>query len=215
MEKNRFGSEESISGEGSTLDATIEIRKYLRLFIEEKDINSLTDIPCGDAHWMGDESFFNVKYVGIDIVDALISQNQEKYFGFSAEFKCKNIIEEPLGINSKLIVCRDLLVHLSLSDCLKTLHNLSKENSSYIALTTFTRTLENSDLVYPPNSSDSVRWRPLNLSLPPFNFGEPELLIDEKCQERDGDRVYDDKCLAIYKLDTILSRIGKTELINL
>jgi hypothetical protein len=208
MEKNKFGNDESISGEGSTLEATREIRNYLKLFIQQKEIKSITDIPCGDAHWMGDESFFNVKYVGIDIVEDLVNRNREKYSEFSAEFYCKNIIEEPLGLDSEIIICRDLLVHLSLSDCLKVFHNLSKENSSYIALTSFTRTVENTDLLYPSNLSNSVGWRPLNLELSPFNFGEPELLINEKCQERDGERVYDDKCLVIYRLENILSKIG-------
>ena len=99
-------------------------------------------------------------------------------------------------------------MHLSLSDCLKVLHNLAKENSSYIAITSFIRTVENTELLYPSNLSNSVGWRPLNLKLSPFNFGEPELLINEKCQERDGERVYDDKCLAIYRLENIRSKIG-------
>jgi hypothetical protein len=45
------------------------------------------------------------------------------------------------------------------------------------------------------------RWRPLNLTRPPFNFPPPLFVIDEECTEADGR--YKDKRLALWRLEDL------------
>ena len=47
-----FGSTESRSGPGSTLEETKVLREKIRSLVIEKNIKSVVDIPCGDFHWM-------------------------------------------------------------------------------------------------------------------------------------------------------------------
>ena len=47
-----FGSSESRSGPGSTLEETKLLREEIKKLIVKKGIKSVVDIPCGDFHWM-------------------------------------------------------------------------------------------------------------------------------------------------------------------
>jgi hypothetical protein len=49
---NKWGASESLSGKGSSLEATSTLREHLEKLIAELGISSLLDIPCGDFNWM-------------------------------------------------------------------------------------------------------------------------------------------------------------------
>jgi hypothetical protein len=49
---NNWKSEESVSGQGSTLDATIGIRTALPKLFDRFHVKSLLDIHCGDFNWL-------------------------------------------------------------------------------------------------------------------------------------------------------------------
>ena len=70
---NHWGNAESMSGDGSTLDYTYNLRHELAKFVRGFEIRSMFDAPCGDFNWMHavnlPESF---AYVGGDIVPTLI-----------------------------------------------------------------------------------------------------------------------------------------------
>ena len=85
---NYWNENETVSGEGSTMDNTKNLRKVLPQIISELNINSIIDIPCGDFKWM--ELIVNnieVKYTGGDIVRDLIDDLniifKFKYFFYS------------------------------------------------------------------------------------------------------------------------------------
>jgi hypothetical protein len=136
-----------------------------------------------------------VVYTGGDVVADLVLQNQARYGARRISFQvldaCRDILPQV-----DLILCRDLLVHLSFKDVRATLRNFCRSGSKYILTTTFTARDPNADI-------ESGRWRPLNLQRPPFNFPQPIELIVERCAEWNG--YWADKCLGLWRLEDLNS----------
>jgi hypothetical protein len=111
---NYWGDSESVSGPGSTLYYTEEIRKSLSQIINELSIESMFDAPCGDFNWM--QHVVNkdkINYVGGDIVPEIVISNQKKYQ--NQTFKEFNIIEDDFPA-ADLWICRDCFFHLPEAD---------------------------------------------------------------------------------------------------
>lgn len=185
-----WNSSESLSGPGSDWTEAEILAKKLPEIIEQLQIKSMLDIPCGDFNWM---SRVNLKcaYIGADIVPKLILSNRSRFRG--VDFRELNLITDPLP-PVDLIFCRDCLVHLSFADISKMIANLKIGNCKYFAATTFTRRKKNVDI----HTGD---WRPLNLQIAPFNFPSPVLLIDEQCTA--GDNRYRDKSMGVWRMEDI------------
>jgi hypothetical protein len=134
------------------------------------------------------------QYIGVDIVEALVQDNQRRFGDASTTFLCLNLAEDQLP-KVDLILCRDCLVHLSFEDIHKVLANFKRSGSRYLLTTTFTGRKSNKDL------AGADIWRPLNLRMPPFNFPSPLRLIDERCTEYHGQ--FADKHLGLWLLSDI------------
>lgn len=191
---NIFGGKESRSGEGSSMEQTTEIRRELPLLVREFGIESFMDAPCGDFFWMKEVDLGVKRYVGVDIVEALVEKDQQQYGREGRSFQCLNLAEDSLP-QVDLIFCRDCLVHLTFADAQKVIENFRKSGSKYLLTTSFTRMDCNDDLDL------TGIWRPLNLQLPPFNFPEPLKLINENCPDCNGQ--FSDKHLCLWLLDDI------------
>src|SRR5688572_773801 len=76
---NEWGSKESVSGPGSTLKTTEDLRKELPGFLKSLGIKSMLDAPCGDCNWISKIDLSNIDYTGVDIVPELIESNKKKY----------------------------------------------------------------------------------------------------------------------------------------
>jgi len=77
---NYWQSKESVSGTGSTLKSTENLRKELPKLIRQLSIKTVFDAPCGDFNWMKHLlPTINVSYIGGDIVRPLIDSHNEKY----------------------------------------------------------------------------------------------------------------------------------------
>lgn len=192
---NTFGSVESKSGEGSTMEQTAEIRKKLPGIFKEYNIKTFIDAPCGDFNWM---QYVHMdllgKYYGIDIVEDIIENNKVKYANEKIEFLSMDIINDPLP-KGDLILCRDCLVHLTFKDSINAIRNIKRSKIKYLLTTTFVDRKLNYDL------KGKDVWRTLNMQLPPFNFSKPLVIINERCTE--GDNNFRDKSLALFKLEDI------------
>lgn len=187
---NFWGGRDSRSGAGSDLVQTAEIRKRIPEVIAHLGARSMLDIPCGDFHWMN-EVDLNIEYIGADIVEELIRRNQELFYTPLRRFIVCDITKGHLP-TVDLVLCRDLLVHLSFREAFSALRNLRLSGSKYLLTTTFTERSRNFDI---PTTG---KWRPLNLELEPFKFGEPLLLVNEKCTEGDG--TWSDKSLGLWRI---------------
>ena len=68
-EINHWGNAESLSGDGSTLEYTYNLRHELAKFLRAFGIESMCDAPCGDFNWMRAVDFpENFAYIGGEIV---------------------------------------------------------------------------------------------------------------------------------------------------
>ncbi len=186
---NGFKGKESVSGQGSDLTQTAALMLELPNIIEEFDIKTMLDIPCGDFYWMQNIDL-DVDYIGADIVPNLVIQNK-KYETKNISFRHLDLITSDL-YEVDLIFCRDCLVHLSFRDILKALDNIKRSKSKYLLTTTFHNRTDNKDIV-------TGQWRTLNLLLEPFNFKEPIELINEQCTENNNQ--YRDKSMGLWKIN--------------
>jgi hypothetical protein len=73
---NLWADGESRSGAGSRMDSTKAIRPFLGNVLDQLNVNSFLDCPCGDVNWQTHiPGIQAVQYTGADIVEALISAN--------------------------------------------------------------------------------------------------------------------------------------------
>jgi hypothetical protein len=166
-------SAETVSGPGSTLRVTQRMRQELSALIRRFKIASIADAPCGDCNWMRYVDIGECTYIGIDIVRELIEKNK-RTFGGMREFMHLNLIENIIP-QVDMIICRDMLAHLTYEQIFNVLRNFKQSGSKYLLATTNLITQRNVDL---PNTGE-CRYLYLNLELPPFNFPRPLAIIEE------------------------------------
>jgi len=187
------GGEESLSGSGSSLVQTIEIRMRIPVLVREFNASSMLDAPCGDFHWQKEMELELQHYVGADIVPDIIRMNQRKYGNHIRQFRILDITKDELP-RSDIILCRDCLVHFPFKKIVAALRNFKRSDSSYLLTTTFPQRDENRDIL-------TGHWRPINLELPPFDFPKPIKMINEKYTGEGGKA--SDKSLGFWKLEDI------------
>ncbi|MEI6139822.1 MAG: class I SAM-dependent methyltransferase [Mariniphaga sp.] len=184
---NKWGNQESLSGPGSSLAATLNIRRQLPKLIEDLKINRLLDAPCGDFHWFKLVKIpSDTDYIGGDIVKEAIESNKNQYSKPNVKFIHIDIINDTLPI-ADLWLCRDTLFHFSNDDILKVLANLKKSKIHYLLTTTFPDIVYNQDIV-------TGEYRPINLEMDPFKLPCPQQYID------DSDDGHQGKKLGLWKL---------------
>lgn len=168
---NTWGDDESISGSGSNLKNTVEIRERLPEIVREYGIKSMLDIPCGDFHWMKLVDLSGVQYIGADIVEPIINGNNEQYKSGNRSFKVMDLLEDALP-QVDLVFCRDCMIHLSNAQSLQALRNIKKSGSKYLLATSFTDRPGNVDIA-------NGQTRQINLEAAPFSL-KPIAVYNEK-----------------------------------
>lgn len=191
--QNIWGSPESASGVGSTVDATMAIRSGLIEICREFGVRSLLDAPCGDYGWMSSLKLPVGSYFGVDIVPELIAGNRRMFESPTVRFAVADLTSDELP-EADVILCRDCLVHLSFRNIKRVLANFVRTGSKYLLATTFPDHDENAEIV-------DGDWRLLNLQRAPFDFPAPLRVINERCTEVGG--AYDDKSLALWRIDEL------------
>ena len=196
---NDWSSTESHSGMGSTLEFTTNTRKNLPLLWEQYNIKKVLDIGCGDFNWMK-EIISNLDYYkGTDIVDGITNLNIERHrVKGKIEFETCDIIEgcnaNPKDFNA--IILKDVLVHFPIDVANFVMEKLKKTGIKYIFITHFKNEKENADL------NVFGQWRPLNMSIKPFNLGKPLAIITEEAEEYLWkDKTMKDKTLSLWKIN--------------
>jgi hypothetical protein len=203
--ENTWGSQESVSGEGSTFVQTDVIRSRLPALIQQWGIRTMLDLPCGDFHWMKEISLDLDHYIGSDIVSALIERNRQRY-GRGApnlrEFVRLDVTSDDLPCVD-LVFCRDCLVHLTNADVIKALKQVKASGTTYLLTTTYPERKWNENI-------PTGLWRPLNLERPPFNLPRPLDVVIEGSTEGKGG--FSDKCLGLWRvadLPSVCSEVSR------
>lgn len=168
---NHWESRETVSGPGSEIRNTQRMRQEFSALIKRFGITCIADAPCGDLNWMRHVDIGACRYIGFDIVQELIEWNK-RLFGATREFRHLNLIENIID-KVDLIICRDMLAHLTYDQIFTVLRNFKKSGSKYILVTTNVLKQSNVDM---PNTGEC---RFLNLERAPFNFPRPLALIEE------------------------------------
>jgi hypothetical protein len=169
---NGWGDVESVSGPGSTMRYTENIRKALPSLVAELGVGAILDAPCGDFNWFRTiEWATELNYVGGDIVEPLVARNQAVYGTESRRFIEIDIMNDPLPA-ADLWLCRDCLFHLSDRDAQLAIDNFLRSGIPYFLASTHPECKKN---VAIPTGS----FRLMNLRLPPFNLVEPMRTIDD------------------------------------
>jgi len=191
-ETNYWRDGESRSGLGSSLAQTESIRAALPALCRDLGIQSLLDVPCGDLNWMRHVELPGVKYIGADIVPALVASNAAQYSASGRGFIVLDLVRA-IPPKVDLILCRDLLVHLPFPDIARTLANIRRSGSKWLLTTNF-----NSRKINEKLGGD---WRPLNLERAPFGFPPPRMSILENCSQDGGQ--YADKTLGLWSIEDL------------
>jgi len=173
-ENNLWSSTESVSGRGSEISYTTNLRSMLPKIVEQFGINKIFDAPCGDFNWM--KVFLSqnpIRYLGADIVPELINQNNTLYSNEDVKFMTLDITKNSLP-DADLMICRDCLFHLSIENIRKFIDNYLKSNIPYLLTTTHRNLTKFVNIDIPDGD-----FRLLDLMIEPFNFPVKPLSVIE------------------------------------
>jgi hypothetical protein len=138
---NYWGSSESVSGSGSTVELTANLRHELPKLFAKFEIGSVYDAPCGDFNWMRTlMKEINFSYCGADIVPDLIQVNIDKFKSENIEFKFADITSDAFP-KVDLWICRDCLFHLSYKDIYSALENYVRSDIPFVLTSTHINTV--------------------------------------------------------------------------
>lgn len=162
---------ETVSGSGSTLEYTKEVRHLLPFVFETYGITSVVDAPCGDFNWFKEIPLPNVDYVGLDIVPELIEKNREQYESDNRTFMCADATCDTLP-KADAFLCRDLLLHIPIEDCWNVIENAVSTGYDYLIFSSY-------DVGKNADVESAFGYRPVNLQRPPFNLPAAEASIPD------------------------------------
>jgi hypothetical protein len=156
----------------------MKVREALPTLVKRYGIRTIVDVPCGDFHWMKEVKPQELvdEYWGFDIVPGLARRNQDEFGSPTIRFGAMDIVKE-IPPTADLILCRHLLFHLPLQDCLKIIANFKKSGSRYVLITNDTAVVKNREIAY------TGSYRAINLAIPPFKFPKS---LDSIVDSEDG-----------------------------
>ena len=106
-ERQLWGSE---SGIGSAPEKTTEYRAFLQQFMAQNRIRSVVDFGCGDWQFSQLVDWSEVRYLGVDVVPAVVEKNRRDFGSDNIAFETfESLAKLP---RADLLVCKDVLQHL-------------------------------------------------------------------------------------------------------
>ena len=177
----------ALSGQGSEFENTENVRKWLPETLIKIKADTLLDIGCGDWTWM-QHIKLPCKYIGVDIVPSVIEENRVKFKINNVRFEVLDAVESPLP-SSDVILCREVIFHLSLADAKKLLKNITMSNAQFFIATTDTEASMNADI-------QTGDFRNINLQLKPFNFSAPLITVNDN-------KIFNGRKLAVWRLSDL------------
>ena len=170
---NSWRKDESVSGDGSSLEYTENLRRELPHLFKKFSIKTIFDAPCGDLNWMGEMlPLSSIEYKGGDIVKPLVDELDQKFGCPNVSFIHFDLIKM-VPPKCDLMICRDCIIHFSYSDTRAMLENFLLSGSKYLLTTTHTNTegqFTNTNIL-------NGAFHMVDLFSEPYNFPRKPLFI--------------------------------------
>ncbi len=167
---NAWDGTESVSGPGSTLEATRLLREALPDLLAKYEIKSFLDVPCGDAYWITQVLPADIAYTGGDIVPALIEKARADNGDFGT-FAVMDLVTDDLP-KADLVMVRDCFIHLPHTIVKQAIANVKRSGARYLLTTTYPGQADNIDI-------EIGGFRPVDLQTAPYNLPVPLEMILE------------------------------------
>lgn len=171
--RNGYWTENGFSRSGSEFFVTRPYIEFIQSFLLKCNITTVVDLGCGDWQALRHIDWSGIEYVGYDVVKIVIDRNQMLFAQPSIRFIHADGLEIDLP-QADLLICKDVLQHLSNTDVKQLLQQISKYK--YCLFTDYIdRQTLSSD-----NTDISVGgYRPIDITMPPFNIKGDKVLFFE------------------------------------
>lgn len=156
--KNEIGG--TATGPGSCIECSNPYIMFLEAFVKKYQIKSMLDLGCGDFNLMKHFNFSNIEYLGIDIVDIIIEENNKKFSNNNIKFISDNILSYKPEKTYDLVIIKDVLQHFSNTNVISCIKNINY--CKYILIT-------NDYTPINKNCKDG-EYRQLNLYIEPYSM---------------------------------------------
>ncbi|MEN0019688.1 MAG: class I SAM-dependent methyltransferase [Planctomycetota bacterium] len=167
-----WGEGISVSGKGSTPEATQHLAASLPKLLREMGVRSIVDAPCGDFSWMKNIDLGVESYVGLDIVEPIVEQLRADHESDHRSFGVANLLDDDLPA-CDMVFCRDCMLHLSFHDQRKLLKNFRRTEAKWYMMSTYPGAGRNRDIV-------TGEARPVDLTLSPIGLPQPEHFVEDR-----------------------------------
>lgn len=158
------------SGSGSSMENTIVYRAFLENFLEKYNIKSVVDVGCGDWQFSKSIDWTGIDYLGYDVVQSVIENNEKQYSNSNIHFIFENAITANLP-SADLLICKDVLQHLSFEDVYRMILQFKKFKYCLI-----TNDVNSNSLTTYNTQIASGGYRELDLTQPPFSISGQKVL---------------------------------------
>ena len=148
------------SGCGSDLSRTVLYVGYVQALMDIHNVRTVLDLGCGDWRFSRYINFSGRDYSGYDVVPSVVAANRSAFGASNIRFEQADLSAGPAFPPCDLILCKDVLQHLSNAH-VSTI--LAKCRTARLALITNDYHPENSDC-------RDGETRPLDVTGPPFGF---------------------------------------------
>lgn len=165
----------SKSGPASTLEKTAQLCDQLSAAFQELEIQSILDCGCGDGRWILDVvKSAGIQYLGVDIVEPLVTDLQETATTNTAKFQKMNILRDPPE-TADLWLARDFLCLYPKPEMMLFFQRFLESKSPFVAITSV-----DTQRVYQKYSVGS--YIQLNLQRDPLQLPEPLMELEDSQQ---------------------------------
>lgn len=112
------------SGAGSNIERTTAYVGLVQYLIASRAVRSIVDLGCGDWRFSRYLDLTGVRYLGVDVVPAVIEANNAQFATDDIRFELADVASFELeGLD--LVLCKDVLQHLSNTNVLEVCRRLA------------------------------------------------------------------------------------------
>lgn len=166
------------SGSGSLPENTSSYENFVSDYISTNNIQSIVDIGCGDfqvANRILEKLPHPVTYTGIDTSSVVIARNSERYNAKNIQFICLDAVKNELPLGD-LVLCREVLQHLSNADIMTILPKLKKYQFCLLTNTVHTAPEKINSDIGSGTTTRAANNSGLWMEHSPFNLSGKEVL---------------------------------------